>query len=33
MIDNDWKTTLAASAISASVVFALGYLFMWVAGL
>jgi hypothetical protein len=33
MTNPDWKATLAASAISMSIVFGLGYLYIWAAGL
>ena len=33
MIDPDWKTTLMASAISFTIIMALGYLYIWVVGL
>lgn len=33
MINPDWRTTIMASAISMSIVFGLGYLYLWAAGL
>jgi hypothetical protein len=33
MENPDWKTTLTASVVSASIIFGLGYLYLWVVSL